>query len=44
LISLKESERLTDEDVLKFLTDFRKLPALAKKPKIIPSRSKLKFN
>jgi hypothetical protein len=32
----KESERLTDEDIFKFLTDIRKPPTLAKKPKTIP--------
>ena len=32
----QESERLTDEDLFKILTDFRKPPTLAKKPKTIP--------
>ena len=35
----QESDRLTDEDILKFLTDFRKPPTLAKKPKTIPGDS-----
>jgi dedicator of cytokinesis protein 6/7/8 len=30
---------LTDDDLLKFLTDFRKPPTLAKKPKTIPGKS-----
>jgi hypothetical protein len=37
----QESERLTDEDILKFLTDFRKPPTLAKKPKTIPGKFKI---
>lgn len=35
---LKESERLSDEDIFKLLTDFRKPPTLAKKPKTIPGK------
>lgn len=35
-VYLKESDRLTDEDIFKFLTDFRKPPTLAKKPKMVP--------
>jgi len=38
--SFQESERLSDEDIFKFLTDFRKPPTLAKKPKIIPGKLK----
>jgi hypothetical protein len=41
--SFQESERLSDEDIFKFLTDFRKPPTLAKKPKIIPGKLKTKF-
>jgi hypothetical protein len=43
LIYLKESERLTDEDIFKFLTDIRKPPTLAKKPKTIPGKTKMKI-
>jgi hypothetical protein len=42
-ISFQESERLSDEDIFKFLTDLRKPPTLAKKPKIIPGKLKTKF-
>ncbi|CAF0791221.1 unnamed protein product [Rotaria sordida] len=40
----QESERLTDEDIFKFLTDFRKPPTLAKKPKTIPAFIRFEFN
>ncbi|CAF3642968.1 unnamed protein product [Adineta steineri] len=40
----QESERLSDEDIFKFLTDFRKPPTLAKKPKTIPAYIRFEFN
>ena len=40
---LKESDRLTDKDIFKFLTNFRKPPALAKKSNMIPSNSAISF-
>ncbi|UJR34198.1 hypothetical protein I4U23_021604 [Adineta vaga] len=40
----QESERLSDEDIFKFLTDFRKPPTLAKKPKTIPAFIRFEFN
>ena len=36
-LRLKESDRLTDENIFKFLTNFRKPPTLAKESNMIPS-------